>query len=144
MWARCDARGQRLVIDLEAFAQALRQCGVERPGLHQRAMRARGFRLHDGEDVRVERLDRGDAFGAAEFDAATADGLDGVAACIRDRRLGKIENVLDHSDRANGIGLASGIQNARGFLQIRGAAREDADRVQARGEGHRAGNGTAP
>ena len=119
------------VIDLEALAQALGQRGIERPGLHQRTMRARGLRLHDRENVRVERLDGGDAL-VGQADAAAADCVDGVAACVRDRGLGEIENVLYDGDFADRLGLARGEQKARGFLQIRGAARENADGVQAR------------
>src|SRR4029079_603003 len=107
--ARGDTRGERLVVDLETLTQALRQRDVECSGIHQRAMGARGFRLHDRENVRVESFDCGNAFGAAERDAAGTDGLDGVAACIGDRCFSEPENVLDHGDFANDLGLTRGV-----------------------------------
>src|SRR5262249_43667252 len=103
---RRNTRSEHRVIDLEAFTQALGQGDVEPSSLHQRAVSTNGFRLHDREDVRIKRLDRGDAVGAAELDVAAGDGLEGIAAGACNRRLGEIEDVLDHTDLADRIGLA--------------------------------------
>ena len=57
----------------------------------------------------------------------------------RYRCFGEIEDILDDGDLANRLGHPCGEQDARGSIQVRGAAGENADRVQTWGERHRAG-----
>ena len=55
--------------------------------------------------------------------------------------IGVTENVLDRGDRVDGFGFAVA-HSARAARKSDALWGEDADRVQARGEGHRAGQAT--
>ncbi len=132
-----DAGIKAFIIDCEALRQPFFQNRVKRLIVYQCPVRAGGFRLHDREYVRIERLDGSGGIAMIDFDCAVGNCIDAVAAGAGNRGLSQAEYVIDDGDAADRLGIAVFNQDACGSGNFGRAAGQDAHGIECGRERHR-------